>query len=101
MKRFEALDLYQLDSLLSEENIMIRQAIRNWVDGKVMLITEDAYQNTMSPIQLVPKMGLLGMLDANLLAEYGCEGINNVAYGLIVQELERGDSFASVQGGLV
>jgi glutaryl-CoA dehydrogenase len=105
MKKFEALDLYQLDSLLSEDEKMIREAVREWVDGKVMPIIEEAYQNAKFPIQLVPEMGSLGMLGANLPAEYGCAGINNVAYGLIMQELERGDSglrsFASVQGGLV
>jgi len=105
MKRYESLDLYQIDSLLSEEEKMIRESVREWVDGKVMPIIEEAYQNAQFPIQLVREMGSLGMLGANLPAEYGCAGINNVAYGLIMQELERGDSglrsFASVQGALV
>jgi glutaryl-CoA dehydrogenase len=105
MKKFESLDLYQIDSLLSEEEKMIRDSVRAWVDGKVMPIIEEAYQNAQFPMQLVPEMGSLGMLGANLPAEYGCAGINNVSYGLIMQELERGDSglrsFASVQGALV
>jgi len=105
MKKFEALDLYQLDSLLSEDEKMIREAVREWVDGKVIPIIEEAYQNAKFPVQLVSEMGSLGMLGANLPVEYGCAGINSVAYGLIMQELERGDSglrsFASVQGGLV
>src|SRR4030042_2454029 len=105
MKKFESLDLYQIDSLLSEEEKMIRESVGEWVDGKVMPIIEEAYQNAQFPHQLVREMGSLGMLGANLPAEYSCAGINNVAYGLIMQELERGDSglrsFASVQGALV
>jgi glutaryl-CoA dehydrogenase len=105
MKKYDSLDLYQIDSLLSEEEKMIRESVREWVDGKVMPIIEDAYQNAQFPIQLVREMGSLGMLGANLPENYGCAGINNVAYGLIMQELERGDSgmrsFASVQGALV
>lgn len=105
MKKFEGLDLYHIDSLLSSDEKLIRDSVREWVDGQVMPIIEQAYQNAQFPIHLVREMGELGMLGANLPTEYGCAGINNVAYGLIMQELERGDSglrsFASVQGGLV
>lgn len=105
MKKFEGLDLYHIDSLLNSEEKLIRDSVREWVDGQVMPIIEQAYQNAQFPIHLVREMGELGMLGANLPAEYGCAGINNVAYGLIMQELERGDSglrsFASVQGALV
>lgn len=105
MKKFEGLDLYHIDSLLSSDEKLIRDSVREWVDGQVMPIIETAYQNAQFPIHLVREMGELGMLGANLPTEYGCAGINNVAYGLIMQELERGDSglrsFASVQGGLV
>ncbi len=105
MKKFEGLDLYHIDSLLSSDEKLIRDFVREWVDGQVIPIIEQAYQNAQFPIHLVREMGELGMLGANLPTEYGCAGINNVAYGLIMQELERGDSglrsFASVQGGLV
>lgn len=105
MKKFEGLDLYHIDSLLSSDEKLIRDSVREWVDGQVIPIIEQAYQNAQFPIHLVREMGELGMLGANLPTEYGCAGINNVAYGLIMQELERGDSglrsFASVQGGLV
>lgn len=105
MKKFEGLDLYHIDSLLSSDEKLIRDSVREWVDGQVIPIIETAYQNAQFPIHLVREMGELGMLGANLPTEYGCAGINNVGYGLIMQELERGDSglrsFASVQGGLV
>ena len=105
MRKFQGLDLYQLDSLLSDEEKMIRDTVREWVSEKVLPIIETAYQSAEFPLRIVPEMGQLGLLGSNLPARYGCAGINNVAYGLIMQELERGDSgvrsFASVQGGLV
>lgn len=105
MKRFQGLDLYEIDSMLSDEEKMVRDSVREWVDENVLPIIEGVYQNAQFPMQLIPKMGEMGMLGANLPQEFGCAGINNVAYGLIMQELERGDSglrsFASVQGALV
>jgi len=104
MPAFTGIDYYDIDSLLSEEERMVRDTVREWVDDNLMPVIEEAYIGRQFPKQLIPEMGELGMLGANLPEEYGCAGLNNVAYGLIMQELERGDSgirsFASVQGAL-
>ncbi len=104
MAKFQGVDYYDVDSLLSEEERMVRDMVRQWVDDAVMPIIEEAYIEHRFPKELIPQMAELGMLGANLPEEYGCAGLNNVAYGLIMQELERGDSgirsFASVQGAL-
>jgi glutaryl-CoA dehydrogenase len=105
MARFEGIDFYDLDALFSEEERMIRDTIRSFVDDRIMPIIGDAYINRTFPKDLIPELGELGVLGANLPEEYGCAGLNNVSYGLIMQELERGDSgirsFVSVQGALV
>ena len=105
MSNFEGVDFYDLDGLLTEEERMIRDTVRQWVDDRVMPIIGDAYINRTFPRELIAEMGELGMLGANLPETYGCAGLNNIAYGLIMQELERADSgirsFASVQGALV
>src|SRR4029079_17781438 len=92
-------------SLLSEEERAVRDTIRTWVDERLMPIIGECYVEGRFPRELIPGLAELGVLGANLPEEYGCAGLNNVAYGLIMQELERGDSgirsFASVQGGLV
>ncbi len=102
---FEGVDFYDLDSLLSEEERAVRDTVRKWVDDEVMPIIGEHYVEGRFPTQLVPQTAELGFFGANLPEEYGCAGLNNVAYGLIMQELERGDSgirsFASVQGALV
>ena len=98
-------DFYNIDFALSEEERAVRDSIRSFVDDKVIPVIGDAYIEGKFPRQIVPEMGELGVFGANLPEEYGCAGLNNVAYGLINQELERGDSgvrsFASVQGSLV
>ena len=103
--RFAGVDFFDVDSLLTEEERMVRDTIREWVEDRVMPVIGDAYVERRFPQELVPEIGELGMLGANLPEEYGCAGLGNVAYGLIMQELERGDSgvrsFASVQGALV
>lgn len=105
MSKFESPDYYNADDLLTDDEKMIRQAVRDWVDEEVMPIIEEYYQKAEFPRELVPAMAELGLLGANLPEKYGCAGVNNVAYGLMMQELERGDSgvrsFASVQGALV
>jgi len=105
MARFAGIDYYDIDSLLSEEERMIRDTVRAWVDDRVLPIINEAYIQRRFPRELIPELGELGVLGASLPEEYGCAGLNNVAYGLINQELERGDSgirsFSSVQGGLV
>ena len=98
------LDFYNIDSVLSEEERAVRDSVRRFVDERVLPIIGDAYVQGRFPKELIPEMGALGVFGANLPEEYGCAGLNNVQYGLIMQELERGDSgvrsFASVQGAL-
>ena len=102
---FQGIDFYDVSSLLSEEERSVRETVRRWVDDELLPIIAQHYLEGRFPLHLVSQMGELGMLGANLPAEYGCAELNNVAYGLIMQELERGDSgvrsFASVQGSLV
>jgi glutaryl-CoA dehydrogenase len=105
MAKFEGIDFYDIDALLTDEERMIRDTIRAWVEDNVMPIIGKAYIERRFPKELIPRLGELGVLGVTLPEEYGCAGLNNVAYGLIMQELERGDSgirsFASVQGALV
>ena len=105
MARFEGIDFYDIDALLSEEERLVRDTVRTWVEDRLMPIIGDAYVQRTFPKQLIPELAELGVLGANLPEKYGCAGLNNVSYGLIMQELERGDSgirsFVSVQGALV
>src|SRR5688500_13414547 len=98
-------DFYDIDGALSEEERAVRDSVRRFVDEQVIPIISDAYIAGRFPREIVPGLAELGVFGANLPEEYGCAGLNNVAYGLIMQELERGDSgvrsFASVQGSLV
>jgi glutaryl-CoA dehydrogenase len=104
MHKFQGVDFYVLDELLSEEERMIRDTVRSWVDERVLPIIAEHCRAGTFPRQLVPEMAELGLLGANLTG-YECPGLGAVAYGLIMQELERGDSglrsCASVQGSLV
>jgi glutaryl-CoA dehydrogenase len=103
--RFTGVDFYGVDGLLGEDERAVRDTVRDWVEEKLLPVINEAYLEGHFPKQLVPQMAELGFFGANLPEEYGCAGLNNVAYGLIMQELERGDSgvrsFASVQGALV
>ncbi len=103
--KFHGVDFYNIDGLLSEEERAVRDTVRGWVDDNLLPIIGQCYVEGRFPKQLIPGMAELGLFGANLPEEYGCAGLDNVAYGLIMQELERGDSgvrsFASVQGGLV
>ena len=105
MSSYTAVDFYDINGLLSEEERAVRDTVRAWVDTHLMPIIGDAYVAGRFPRELIPGLAELGVLGANLPEAYGCAGLNNVAYGLIMQELERGDSgirsFASVQGALV
>jgi glutaryl-CoA dehydrogenase len=98
------LDFYNIDSLLSEEERAVRDSVRRFVDDRVLPIIGKCYVEGRFPREIIPELAELGVFGANLPEEYGCAGLNNVAYGLIMQELERGDSgvrsFASVQGAL-
>ncbi len=102
---FDGVDFLQLDALLSDEERLARDTVRDFVSREFLpLIQEHVRQDGSFPMQLVPRLAELGLFGANLQG-YGCAGMNNLAYGLVMQELERGDSglrsFASVQGGLV
>jgi glutaryl-CoA dehydrogenase len=103
MAKFNGVDFYNLDSLLSEEERQVRDVVREWVDDNVIPIIEKCCRDDRFPHELVKPMGEMGLLGVNL-SGYGCPGLSNVAYGLVCQELERGDSairsFASVQGSL-
>src|SRR5207247_11060016 len=101
--KFQGVDFYDVDGLLSEEERAVRDTVRAWVDDNLIPIIGEHYVEGKFPKHLIPQMAELGLFGANLPEEYGCAGLNNVAYGLIMQELERGDSgvrsFPSVQGG--
>ena len=103
MPRFDGLDFYNLDAQYSDEERMVRDLVRGWVDDNVIPIIEGHCRAGTFPYHLVSQMGEMGLLGVNLHG-YGCAGMSNVAYGLVCQELERGDSgirsFASVQGSL-
>ena len=105
MARFEGIDFYKTDELFSSEERMVRDTVRSWVEDRLIPIIGEAYTKRRFPEEIIPELAELGVLGANLPEEFGCAGLNNVSYGLIMQELERGDSgvrsFASVQGALV
>ncbi len=98
-------DYYLLDDLLTEEQKSIRQTVRDWLNEKVMPWIEDWAQNNHCPTHLIPEIGKLGIFGPNLPTEYGCAGLDQIAYGVIMQEVERADSglrsMISVQGSLV
>jgi len=101
---FEALDFYRIEDSLASEERIARDTVREFVDKEFLpVVVKHVRQDGSFPMELVPKLAELGLFGANLHG-YGCAGMNNVAYGLVMQELERGDSglrsFASVQGGL-
>src|SRR6266851_9239954 len=97
------LDFFNLDDLLSHEEKMTRDAVRSFVQRDVLPDIERHFADETFALELVPRMAELGIFGANLHG-YGCAGMNNLAYGMIMQELEAGDSglrsFASVQGAL-
>ena len=105
MAKLNCTNFYNIESLLSEEEIQIQQAARDFTEKEILPIINKHHRDATFPKEIVKKMGKLGFLGATLPPEYGCAGLNNVAYGLLMQELERGDSSmrsaASVQGGLV
>jgi len=104
MEPFRGVDYLLVDSLFSEEELLVRETARQFVEDRVIPLIRDCFREARFPSELVAEMGRLGLLGANLEG-YGCAGMSNVDYGLIMQELERGDSairsFVSVQGALV
>jgi glutaryl-CoA dehydrogenase len=104
MEKFRGVDYYGIDDLLTEEQRMMRDAVRDWVEAKFLPVVSQHHRDGTFPMELARDLGEMGVFGATLTG-YGCAGLDNVAYGLIMQELERGDSglrsFASVQSGLV
>src|SRR5258708_7396733 len=104
MSSFRGVDYLHIDSLFNEQELLVRRTARQFVDDRVAPLIRDCFRDARFPRELIPEMARLGFFGANLEG-YGCAGMSNVEYGLIMQELERGDSglrsFASVQGALV
>ncbi len=102
--KFQNFDFLHLDSSFSEDELLVRRTAREFVEDKIVPIIEECFREGKFPRELVPMMGELGFFGANLEG-YGCAGMSNVEYGLVTQELERGDSglrsFVSVQSALV
>lgn len=105
MDVFTGVDYYNVESLLSEEEILIRNSVREFVSKEIIPIIEKHNRESTFPIQLIPKMAELGLLGTTFPQKYGCADLNYTSYGLVCQELERGDSgirsFVSVQSSLV
>ncbi|MBU1370832.1 MAG: acyl-CoA dehydrogenase family protein [Bacteroidetes bacterium] len=104
-QNYQAADYFQLDELFSEEHKIVRTSIRDWVNRAVKPIIEDYAERAIFPIHLIKELGSLGAFGPYLPEKYGCAGLDYTAYGIIMQELERGDSgirsAASVQSSLV
>lgn len=104
MEKFDGVDIFNMDNLLTEEEKAVRQTIRDWVEERFLPVISEHHRNGTFPMHLVSEIAQLGCFGANING-YGCAGLNNVAYGLMLQELERGDSglrsFCSVQSSLV
>src|SRR5690348_14246402 len=104
MPRFPGVDYLLIDSQFSQQELFVRQTARQFVDQRVLPLVRDCFREARFPSELIPELGRLGFLGANLEG-YGCAGMNNVEYGLVMQEIERGDSglrsFVSVQSALV
>lgn len=104
MAKFRGVDFYHLDDLLSDEQRLLRNTVREFVEAEFLPTVKEHYRNGTFPVDLIPRMGELGLLGANLDG-YECAGLDGISYGLTNQELERGDSglrsFVSVQSALV
>ncbi len=105
MSQYSAPDYYLLDELISEEHLLIRDSVRRWVNNELMPVIEEHAQLAEFPKQLLPSMAQLGLFGPTIPETYGGAGLDYLAYGIMMQELERGDSgirsTASVQGSLV
>lgn len=102
---YEAPDYYQLDELLSEEQLLIRGSVRDWLNEHISPYINEWAQNNQCPTHLVQGMGEMGLFGPSLPEKYGCPGLDEISYGVIMQEIERVDSgirsMCSVQGSLV
>ena len=104
MAAYESLNYMNSDSLLTEDELMVRQSVRDFVTEKIEPVLQKCHREERFPMELIPQFGEMGLLGSTIQG-YGCAGLGHVAYGLMTQELERGDSgirsFCSVQGSLV
>ncbi len=104
-QQFQQLDYFDLDDQFSEEELMVRDTVRSWVGERFLPVVAEHFEAGTFPMEMVPELAELGVFGPTTPEEYGGAGMNSVAYGLICQELERGDSglrsFVSVQGSLV
>ena len=104
MFAFSGVDFLDFDSVLNDEELLARGTARQFVDEQILPVIEKHFRESTFPVELLPQLGELGFFGSNLKG-YGCAEMSNVAYGLVMQELERGDSglrsFVSVQSGLV
>jgi len=104
VKRFPGVDFMEIDPLFTAEERLSRDTVRAFVDDRVKPIIEECHRDARSPLELVPEMAELALFGSTI-SEYGLPGLSNVAYGLVMQELERGDSglrsFVSVHGSPV
>ena len=102
---YQGVDYYNITDLLSEDELMIRQTVRDFVENKFLPVIQQHHRESTFPMEIIPQLGELGLLGITVPEEYGGPGLSNFVYGLVMQELERGDtglrSFASVQGSLV
>ncbi len=102
---FKGVDFYRIDDLLTDEERMVRDTVRRFVDERIVPVIDKHFEDATFPKELIPEMAEIGLFGSTLPEDYGCAQMNNVSYGLVMQELERGDSglrsFASVQGALV
>lgn len=103
MRPFSGVDYFGIEELLSEEERLVQRTVRSFVEQEALPTIEEHHLRETFPRELIPRMAKLGLFGANLKG-YGCAGMTNIAYGLICQELERGDSglrsMVSVQGSL-
>jgi glutaryl-CoA dehydrogenase len=105
MDPYSALDFYSIDDQFSEEELMVRDSVRSWTSDRFMPLVQEHFEAGTFPMELATELGDLGVFGVTFPEEYGCANMNGTTYGLICQELERGDSglrsFVSVQGSLV
>src|SRR5437879_12795252 len=94
MEKFRGVDYYEIEDLLSEEERMVRDAVRDWVEAEFLPVVTEHHRAGTFPVQLIPKLGELGVFGATLKG-YGCAGLNNVGDGVCIQDLEVGDAWLS------
>src|SRR5262245_52434966 len=103
MPTFPGVDLYALDELLSPADLALRSRVREWVETKYLPVVPGHFERATFPLELTKEIAAFGAFGGNIQG-YGCAGLTALQYGLVMQELERGDSglrtFASVQGPL-